>query len=174
MKKIVTFSISILIVLSINAQNGKLFEYKKSKFGTYSVSPINKGAFRTDEIINEHAIIIDQEYTNSLFNEITQSVFSINKIEKIHTNSIVMLFFNRSGKILYCQFAIDSTDLNVITEEELGSIYNKFMTTKIDTSKINISYGNNLPSADIQDIAMLVGSLLPNKYLIKSRHTRIK
>jgi hypothetical protein len=162
MKRLILISISILIALSINAQNYKSLEFKQSNNGRYSIVPTiiqSKGEGKMGR-----AFLTDQEYVNNLIYGIIEKALSKEKLEKLHPRSFFMINFNKVGEIIYCQFSVDENDLNVITEEDFNIIYNKIIMIKIDTLKVKIVSGNYPSTEGPFDYAQIVGSLVPVKY----------
>ena len=159
MKKIILISISCLISIVVNSQNGKKFDYEPSQFGSYLVSPVfdqTKGEGKLGQ-----AFWSDNSYVTDLIYSIIKDVLSEEKLDSLHLGSGYIITFNSKGEILNCKFSIKYEDKNVISENDLYNLYIRFKKIKIDMSKVKIVSFFNHAEDKVLDYAEIFGSIIP-------------
>jgi hypothetical protein len=166
MKKILFISIGYLLFLTANAQSGKRFDFKPTKFGTYQVTSVS------DQVKGEgnrgQAFWLDDSYASGLFYDIIKEVLSKEKLQTMHLNSGYNITFNSNGEILKCIFLIDTMDMKIITEEDLNNLYLNFKKLKIDMTKVRIEALNYPSEVKVFDYTEVFGSLIPPDYRVKN------
>jgi hypothetical protein len=151
----------IIILICIVASSGCYrqigFDYQKKFDGNYLATPTFKQ--KEPEGILGLPEIIDSRYKNDLFTGPVKTVLTKAKIDSLHQNTQASITYDIRGEILSCDFIIDSRDITILTEDILYKIYNEFIHTKVDLTKLSIKPDFNLKT-NLCNYAYLSGGLV--------------
>lgn len=158
MKKLLLFIVSCLLAANTSAQGGSRFDFKKTQFGSYLVTP----ACGQSKVTGNpgQAIWSDKEYMNNLFSGVIREIIPEKDLRKIHLRTGFIVTFNNEGSVLACTFTVDTLDRELITEDYLFNIYNRFKKIKIDMSKVSIGPGTYPTENKVFDYARVFGSFM--------------
>jgi hypothetical protein len=166
MKKILLIVAFFLVSIGVNSQNGKKFNYQKNKFGAISVTPVfdqSKGAGKFGV-----AYCSDPSYLSDIFDNITKQVMTKEKADSLYTGASFIITINSTGDVIYCRFLFHPKDTNVISDNDFYKLYELFIKTKLDTSKVKIGAPDSFPQDTKFDYTMISGTLIPKDLRIKS------
>ena len=153
----------IISVLNVNAQTvGNKFNYLHTQCGSYQLTPIsernrNKGSPTL-------TFWADENYAIELFYGIVKQVFSKEFLDTLNLGSGFVLDFDSTGKALSCYFNISEKDINLIPEDDLYILYEKFKELKIDMKMVLVCNEVTYMKPKKFEYFTIVGSLLPIEY----------
>jgi len=162
MKKIILLTISIVFLNAVIAQDNKSFQYTKSEYGSYLVTPVSNSKKR--EGTRGFPEWRDDKYIAKLLYSTVRQVIPKEKFEKMQRSSMFFLTFNKKGEILNCTFVLQPEDISLVTEKELLDIYQGFLKKKINMRKVSIKRTEYTPIGKEVDYAEIGGSLVPLEY----------
>ena len=133
------------------------FDYQKKFDGYYLATPTFKQ--KEPEGILGLSEMIDSKYSNDLFSSPVKAVLSKEKIDSLHPDTQARITYDIRGEVLSCEFTINAKDMTILTEDVLYKIYNEFIHTKVDLTKLSIKPDFNIKT-NLCNYAYLSGGLV--------------
>lgn len=136
MKTVVIFAICIILSPVFNIQIERKLNLEQVGSGNYIVTP----ASNKTKVVGQGGPVIfkDEKIIYNQFSGIVNEVLSKAKQNSLQINTVYFITFNSKGEVLNCKFYINSKDLNILNEESLLKLYNRFMQVKIDMSNVKM------------------------------------
>ena len=170
MKNILSAIFFCLTLISSNAQSGKKFEYKATRFESIIVVPkFDQSKGQGKQGLAEFS---DKDYANNLVYDIIKSILPKEKLLKVNLASGFSIYFSTTGDVINCSFGLNPQDTGLISDEDLFNLYTKFKKTKIDMNIVKITGGSDASPGEKYDYASITGSLVPPEYRNVPRFNR--
>ena len=162
MKGTLLIIVACLVSLGVNLQNRKKFNYEKSQFGAYVVTPIfdqSKGAGKRGVASSS-----DPYYLSDVFDKITKKVMTKGKVDSLYSEASFYITLTSNGDIINCWFSLNGKDLDVISDDDFYNLYLLFKQTKIDMSKVKIGAPDSFAQDTTFYYTMITGTLIPKEF----------